>query len=292
MFERIRNKNILSPALFVALSLLLTAVGIALRLINTFFFFDYDIGYYQSGAILPIIMNAFLVLSTLFFGVASLFLTRVPDSYSGCERNPFTILASSLCAITFIASGVNFWLFRIMLPAYVQILIPTLSIFAILSFCSSFYFISNVASFIGKYRAPLAIIVILNAVCILAISYFDITIQMNSPQKLLLHISCLASIFFFATEARCIFESIRKRIYIFLLCTGMFFSGIYSIPSLVSFLLEKPADPNFISFSIIFFAVFIYIVIRAVTLMISDKAPKAADSVSEEAPQSQEEENI
>ena len=61
MSERIKNINILKPSLFIVLTLILTAAGIALRTLNIIFFFDYDIGYYQSDAVLPLIMNIFFV---------------------------------------------------------------------------------------------------------------------------------------------------------------------------------------------------------------------------------------
>lgn len=291
MFERIRNKNVLSPVLFVALSLALTALLIVLRFVNLLCFFDYDIGYYQRGAALPIIMNALLVLSVLFFAVASIFITRAPKSLCGYEKNSFTIIGSSLCALTFLALGINFSLFSIALPSHIQLNAKIISLYAVFSMLAALYFISNIVNFIGKYRALFAIPLIINAVSILAISYFDITIQMNSPQKLLLHVACLASMFFFITEARCIFEDMRKKLYIFWLCTGIFFSGVYSVPSLIYFAINGISDYTFITFIITFFAVFVYLVTRAVTLMISSLKADTADCDTE-APKPQEEENI
>ncbi len=286
MSERIKNINILKPSLFIALTLILTAAGIALRTLNLIFFFDYDIGYYRSDAVLPLITNIFFVVSVSFFAAASIFLTRIPESLSGHEKNPFTIVASSACILTFLALGVNFFLFYIELPMYI------IAVYAIISIISALYFISNILNLGSQYRALLAIPVIVNFVFILAISYFDVTVQMNSPEKILLHITALVSMFFFISEARCIFETIRKKIYLFWLCAALFFSGVYSVPSLICFVTDGVTERNFISFIIIFFAIFVYLVMRAVTVMISEKRVTAEDIANIDAQNSQEEEKI
>ena len=286
MFKRINNINILKPSLFIVLTLILTAAGIALRTLNIIFFFDYDIGYYQSDAVLPLIMNIFFVVSVSFFAAASIFLTRIPESFSGHEKNPFTIVASSVCILTFLALAVNSLLFYMKLPMHIT------AVYAIISIISSLYFISNILNFGGQYRALLTIPVIVNFVFILAISYFDVTVQMNSPEKILLHITALASIFLFISEARCIFEPIRKKSYLFWLCAALFFSGVYSVPSLICFISDGVTERNFISFIIIFFAIFVYLLTRAVTVMMSEKIATAEDIANIDDQNSQEEDKI
>lgn len=286
MSERIKNINILKSSLFVLLTLILTAVAIALRTLDLVFFFDYDIGYYRSDAVLPLITNIFFVVSVLFFAVSTVFLTRVPDSLSGREKNPLTVVASSLSILIFLALGINFLRLYMLLPTYI------IAVYAIISFVSAIYFISNIFNFGGQYRALFTIPVIMNFVFILAISYFDVTVQMNSPEKLLLHITCLSAMFFFILEARCIFENIRKKLYLFWLCTSLFFSGVYSVPSLICFVTDGVYDRKFISFIILFFAIFVYLVMRAVNVMKATKKAVAPEPFNTDAPNSQEEENI
>lgn len=286
MFEKIKKKNILNPSLFVIITLVLTVIGIAIRTINIIFFFEYDIGYYESDTLLPIIMNIFLVLTALFLIFGSLFLTSAPKELKGIEKNPLTIVASAVCILTFLSIGINFLLFYMYLPIKVIVL------YALLSLISCLYFVSNIFNFAGHYRALFAIPVIINIVSILAISYFNIDVQMNSPQKILLHITCLASMFFFIAEARCIFEDMRKKLYILWICATLFFSGVYSLPSLISFVVDGVSDYNFISFIIVFFAIFVYTVMRAITLMTTTKKIKPTDTIDLYTPQSQEEENI
>ena len=98
--------------------------------------------------------------------------------------------------------------------------------------------------------------------------------------------------FFFIAEVRCIFEDMRKKLYILWICATLFFSGVYSLPSLISFVVDGVSDYNFISFIIVFFAIFVYTVMRAITLMTTTKKIKPTDTIELYTPQSQEEENI
>ena len=47
-------------------------VSVVLRIICTFFFYD-EVGYYKTGAVLPIIANSIFALSLVFFFVAAIF---------------------------------------------------------------------------------------------------------------------------------------------------------------------------------------------------------------------------
>lgn len=286
MFKHINNKNILKPCLFIVLTLVLTAVAIAIRTIDLSFFFDNDIGYYQRDSIFPVITNILLVASVLFFAIASIFLTRIPESFNSRENTPLTIIGSALCALTFLVMVVNFFLF------YMEYPIKIIAIYALLALFSSLYFISNIVNFAGQYRALLVIPVIVDLTFILATSYFKITIQMNSPMKILLHITCLALMFFFISEARSFFEDIKKKRYLFWLCTAILFSGTYSISSMIYFVTSDIFDYNFASYVIIFFAMFVYLVIRAITVIIATKKSVAENIVNEDQPKSQEEEDI
>ena len=60
---------------FSLVALSLTVLATAGRLFSLLFFYD-RIGYYQSGAILPIASNILFAASVVFFGVAALFLLK------------------------------------------------------------------------------------------------------------------------------------------------------------------------------------------------------------------------
>ena len=54
----------------------LTVIVIALRCVNIFCFFDFDIGYFQSRALLPILANALTALCAVLFAAAGILLFR------------------------------------------------------------------------------------------------------------------------------------------------------------------------------------------------------------------------
>ncbi|MBQ7383339.1 MAG: hypothetical protein IJV72_00925 [Clostridia bacterium] len=270
-----RNDTCARPLrFFLGGVLLLTLAGIALRTLNLAFFYDTDIGYYASDAPLPLIMNIFLLVAFAAIGVCSAVLPRKPYMTTGKESNIAVKVASVLCALAFAALALC-TLLGFVVPAAKLIY---LFIFAAL--VSALYFVLGALGKNDEVRALLLIALAIALVYILAVSYFDVFVQMNSPNKVILQIACLVSMLFFVYEARCITGELKRKLYLFSLSCAVFFSGVASVPSIIAYFTGKLGNYfvniNYIVFDALFAVLFIYFTVRLITMMIS------ADRMTEE----------
>ena len=254
----------------------LTLVAILLRTLCLFSFYDVNIGYFSSGAALPVAMNVFAVIAFVGIAAASFFVSKETYAATGCEKNPFIKISSAVCVLGFLY------------PIYVVIrnilsvpglIIPTSTlIFMVVFFISAVYFAVNLLSKQFKYQAVLAIAVILSAGYFLANSYFDLYTPMNNPNKISLHIACVSVMIFMACEARCLINESKKRFYVFALASAVFFSGFSSVPAFIAFLSGK-LDYNYFVFDCVVLTLFIYLSARFISLIITKE--RVAEELSE-----------
>lgn len=116
---------------------------------------------------------------------------------------------------------------------------------------------------------------------ILAKSYFDVYFAMNSPNKILLHMACLAGMFFFVTLARAALGALKGRSYLFYLTTTVFLSGVYAIPSAIFCMISKIyRDYTYFYFDLFILAVFVFAAVKLIALMTATK-PEVEDAPTE-----------
>lgn len=259
--------------IFLVGSVALTLLGIAFRIINLLFFYDDGIGYYSEEAMLPQMMNVFFVLSCVFFAFGSLFFTDTSDSEFGTEKNLASRMISSLCIVALVAFLALSYVRSLELRSDPTIFDLILFVSAVTSIV---YFIFNLLRKLIIFQSLLSIGTSVLLVYMIAYSYFDVYTPMNSPNKILLHLSCLSAMIFFISEARCMVGSAKKKLYVFSLCCSVFFAGTSSVCIIPLYLAGKITNYSYILFDLVMVAFFVYFVFRLIMLI---KAPICCEEI-------------
>ncbi|MBQ8141021.1 MAG: hypothetical protein IJ038_04935 [Clostridia bacterium] len=251
-----------------------TAAGIALRIISLLLFYDRNIGYYSAGAVLPTVMNILLVCAVVLILAGVLLLAKNSDIPKGDDKGIAVKISSTLCALAFAALALMTLYSFVSLfyaPSWKSLL------FLAASLLSAAYFVMNFLKKGSDVQSLLSIAVIIFAVYVLAISYFDVYTQMNSPNKLILHMACLSSMIFFLSEARCLIGTQKKKTYIFSLCVSVLLLGTSSVPSIIAFHLGILENYEYVLFDYAFLFLWIYILVRFVFCFIKPKNESASE---------------
>ena len=246
-------------------ALLLTLIAMVIRTLCFFFAFDSEIGYYKEG-FLPSLLTGFCVLSALLF--ISAFVKIKKDTISGTGRENNLLLKC--------ASGVVVALSLYSLIAYSgEILYANKGIVALLGIVGALmsvaYFAYNYLSGDNSQRATQAVFgfgVIIVAVIVVFVSYFDVYSLMNSPIKVNLHIALLSLMLFVLNEIRAFAGEINKGFYVFSLTTATFFSGVSSIPTIV-YCFSKSENIKYLPHNVVLAGVFFYLVARLAAFMLA-----------------------
>ena len=252
--------------------LALTLIGIALRTVNMFLFFDYDINYYSAGAALPTVSGIFFLLVAAFITVVCAGSQELPFADDLSSRSISVKLASVLCTVAFILAASE-------LLGSVT-LIPNAVLMTAL-YISAIYFIFNLSRSPSVAQALMSVAVIISLSSLIAITYFDVYTQMNSPLKVHFHLAMLASMLFITAEARSMIGMMKKRFYLFSLSLAVLFTGIDSVPNAAAIFagkLEYDIIPFYYICDTVTFFLFVYFVCRLISLDASiRKAPTTLD---------------
>jgi hypothetical protein len=131
-------------------------------------------------------------------------------------------------------------------------------------------------------RVLLCFLAVAALVYIIAKSYFDVYFPMNSPNKILLHIACLAAMLLFVALARVNLGVLKERSYLFFLASATFLSGVYAIPSVFFCAISKLyREYTYFFFDVIIFAVFVFAAAKLVLLITAKKPEVEAASADE-----------
>ena len=261
-FARVDKKN----KIYASAALILTFVAIILRLVCLVGFYDGDIGYFED-AFLPKLLFVFSLIAALSF-ISSLFVSA-PKSDVKCasEENVFTKVASVLAALAFGA----FFAISVLSTS----LVASVTVFDLLSKLISLlavvYFAINLFSPSVNRCAQTLIgfAVILWGIYVIGVTYFDIYVQLNSPDKITVHLALLCAMHFLVNEFRCFVDSPKKRMYLASACLCVFFTGIEAIPSLINGFISGFEFYNYFAYDVVIFALFIYSLARLCTLAFS-----------------------
>lgn len=254
----------------------LTLVGIVLRTLNLTLFYESDIGYYTTDAALPVIMNIFLLAVFAAIGICAIIIPKKPYMTSGTECNIAVRLSSVLSALGFIALAVC------ALLGYIDKGSGLGYVLIVSALVAAVYFLLTALGRLNNTTALISIAIIAALVYILAVSYFDVFVQMNAPNKMLTHLACLASMMFFVYEARAVTGEKKAKLYVFSLSCALFFTGIASFPAIIAYLSGSLGkyfiNVNYVAFDIFFAVLFVYYAVRFVTLMITADRVKECDT--------------
>lgn len=259
-----------------------TLLLILLRCLDLFFFFDKEIGYYQRDAFLPIAEIILLFAAPAALLVASiLWLRRLSVSYE--ETNPIVLRLSALLASLF---SLVYTVLSLM--GQTEDISLTARLLLVCSMITAIYFLLNAS----KSAAPAlprfltGVGMVLFLLFSLGSCYFDPTVQMNAPDKLLFLVACLSGMLFTAEELRIFAEVPKSGRYFFSMGCAVFFLGVSSIPTLIGVSLGAMEPASWHLSCIVLFGMFLYAVTRMLLIVFSSKK---TERVSAEQPADQEE---
>ena len=254
--------------------ILFTVFGVTFRIINLLSFYDSYIGYYKK-AFLPIAMNVFFVVAVCFFAAFCFLAERKgPINVTFTPTKTLRII-SAICSLAIIVSTLNGLLKN---PSE---LLGLLNILA--SVGSAAFFATFISKKQTNHSALLALCPIALSTVILATTYFDIKVQMNSPNKTLIHFACIAAMLGFLSEARRLADGKQKNSYFFFIATALFFTGVSSIPALILYFANE-LNYTYVEYDFILFVFFLYFLGRLLSVFFSEsKCDKASveDTISE-----------
>ena len=254
-----------------ALTLLITL----LRSIALCAAFDAEIGYFRQGALSIIIY----ILQALGLVAAFAPLVLFQKDELRTERAPLStvgLVAAGAAALSLIATAAYLVVRAVSAAggsATTVAPLPLMLLAALLFAAACGYF---ALQFLGKPHkaAPFGYAVILAAVLLLSITYFDRYTQMNAPHKLSVHMAMLAIAVFLLYELRTFFGIARPRALAVTsaICFGVCASG--GLSNLVGFLAGRYEDPLYLMADLVAVAMAFYVGARAVADLLAASTDK------------------
>ena len=276
------TKSKTALGIYGAVSLFLVAACSALRCLSMLFFYDKEIGYYQSGAVLPTVLNVFLILSVvaplLCCVINSL---RVQPRYIDASPSRFfaVLPAVALGAFSVIhALGLKEQLEDIYISTEKLSLYAKLSPFLLLiaSLCGAAFFAMAMfnCSALVIPSVLTGIFTVFWFVMATADAYFDIYVQMNAPNKIIFMIGALSATLLVINEMR---RGLPKRKPYFHLL-GATLTSIFTltsaIPSLICYFTgNMPLNYTLAVYDIVLLCVGIYSLARLISLCFGKDSP-------------------
>ena len=188
------HRSTLLRHLYLAGLGVLTLLTLILRTLSLYRHLD-PIGYFDDSA-LPTLTTIFLVWGIALCIAYPFLLFKKGE----IEALPPATLADKIAAlVAAIATAVATVLLTTTTSTTDQTLLTALGVLALL--CGTGYFIARLKYFAGP-TALLSFGVILGAILLISLTYFDLTVPMNSPHKLSLHLCLLACAVFLLYEMR------------------------------------------------------------------------------------------
>lgn len=277
----INNSDKRRILLYSVIALIMSALATAGRLFSLLFCYD-DIGYYQSGKLLPILSNAVFAASVVFFGIAALFLLKPAKTVAFPNKAArYTALLPAVAIIIYLIFSAE-----VLFLSDSNILPEISAVFAIIS---ALFFLS-----LAFCRQPSAISALLGVGCIFwlaicwFISYRDFTVPMNSPDKLVFHFGCIGAALFVFSEIRAIYCMSKPRFYYFSIFTAILSMSVSSIPSLIGSAGEIFSSYSLTYNDLFFLALTVYAVVRLITLTLCKPPVETAKEAQTESEEEQE----
>ncbi|MBO7302677.1 MAG: hypothetical protein J6U68_00645 [Clostridia bacterium] len=234
-------------------------ISVALRIICTFFFYD-EIGYYKTGAVLPILANVIFALSLVFFFLAAIFSIDKNLEVKDLSRASQYVALLPMGALIFHAvrlftTPVN----ESTINKYALLVFIILA--AIFFFSLSFF---NRPNIIGFYFGIGALVYVFLS---WAVVYFDFWSPINSIDKTFFYIACGGAVLFIFGEMCSCYGSVRSRFYYFSLFASIVTLSTASVSSIV--LASFGRFRSYITFEtdVFFVTLLIYAVTRMATAL-------------------------
>ena len=207
------KQSLLKLRVFTLATAGVTLAVAILRTVPLFVAFDREIGYFASGSAPVTILYILEGLALLAAFVLPFLVKR--DTLP-VTRTPLTraaVVSAGLAALASLAAIVLIFVHLASLSEPALAIVPISVLGAIFLIITAAFFILQ---FLAEAPPPhtLALCgygVILAAVCLLSLTYFDLTVQMNAPHKISLHLALLSIMFCMLFDVRTLLGIARPR---------------------------------------------------------------------------------
>lgn len=265
----------------------LTALAALLRTLSLCLFFDRSVGYVDANAFstLLYIVSALFALGCIAYVMLATkqektTLTAVSPDESA--HSPALRYTSLLCALTFVGALVA----EVLLCGFDGTFLLLRYLAAILA---TLYFARP------DKRGPAMLSglgVMLYAVCAIASEYFDWTVTLNSPIKLMQEAALLSSIFFILVEINHLNYTRRSIRYTVCAALSLFLGMVGGLPLIAASLVGGIVKPEYLIHALPPLAIALYAAARLFKEQVIELPPPAEESREENAPKEAQDESI
>lgn len=260
----------------------LTLIAIALNTMSLLNFYEADIGYFVRGAVLPTVFNILLVVGVVFLAGFTIFAlkkdeTSISAPHPSCKYTALIPVA---------AFGLLLWDRAYYFFDAAKLGILEKPLFA---FLSPLFTLATVALFISYCFGvkPSVSTAVWGTLSIAMFAYdvfvfhSDLTVAMNSPQKLSFNFAALSAMLFIVAELRVVYGVPKPRFYLFSIGTATLFLGAYSLPYTAAHLIGtcESVSPKA---TLAFLALFIFVLVRFICAIFLENSEKEVPETTNE----------
>ena len=254
----------------------LALVTLLLRALALITAFDAEIGYFKSDAALPVLTRVLEILALAACFVPLFLFNKNELPVTHRPLNLAARIAAGLAAVCLLAAAV------FLLPRLSTIPAPRVLVLlaAVLLAAGSLYFV-----FLLRVKeaaaTPFGYAVILGAVLLLSITYFDRYTQMNTPHKVSLHLSLLCVMVWMLFELRAVLGIAKPRGLAVTSSLCLFYPGVCGGSNVIAFLAGSYRDPLYLMGDLVCLGIAVYVACRAASDLRYDMAISSEAEVTE-----------
>lgn len=257
----------------------LAVLGMVMRTAALFGAYDSDIGYYKSGALLPLLFNALAL--PAFIGVVALFVFLPKSTCEGLRPSGASLYVRIASVFALLTSAVP--VFYVFLGMMGDTGFYSISSSGTGTVIDAFTLIFGVLSVIyfalvfsgktenGEGHVYFGYAVILFVLMILAKTYFDFNTTMNSPNKLLLQLTLMSVMLYFLFELRFSLGNAAPRAYSAVSLVSFGLSAVCSVPAIIAFFSGIFTREEYLVYHIAALGFCVYIAARFVSFCVETK---------------------
>lgn len=264
-------KNSVKKPYFITLAVgaLLTVTAIVLRMVLLLFHFDTSVRHFADIPLSTVAFPAVLIFAAVLFAAFG-FLKRGELQGNALNASLPAAFASAFCAVAALVYAIS------EISDVMDAADSLTRIFGILMLVCSIglivYFILNVIGTVPVFfRALCGIFTVFFCVFYILYSYFDTTLMLNDPNRVLDQIAFLSLVFFFLVECRFFFKAARYSVYLPLAMLAMLLCAVSSIPALIYGAMEDVSLTGSTTHDFMVFSFFVYAVVQLFTASCNDE---------------------
>ncbi len=222
------------PLIFLAASIGCAAIFAIFRMILTNMYLEPIYGVYTNGTVIPNIYHAAMAIVIVAFGVTACFTSISRDGEYNIPKSDFSLFTSFSAALILM-----FDLFLSLYNIYKTVVSETSpSVLDILEICfllpAIFYFFGLTRGNSSRTLALTLTSYFPTAWCAVSLIkvYFDNTVLMTSPNKIINEVALLSAMVYFLGESRIQLSTISHKLYLFTASAAPVLLTVSAIPNL------------------------------------------------------------